>query len=95
MRYVLVHPVDGIFAGTSGSYSAWTMVDGYRQSRVPTFGSLEEVSSMVARLTENDGRFYSALVETRDTYVGCGPLRAAGLGDLLGDLQAMGLRGHG
>lgn len=90
MSVVITHPEMGIYIGNAMGLGFWSKWDGVGQTQAAVFPSEVEAKAHVASWDERNvvEDYEYATVETEDPdYATVEELRAAGLEDLLGELQ--------
>lgn len=94
IRVVLIHKEHGIYLGSCMGMGFFTLLDCAGQPAAVTFNSFKDakvhVETWQPPIPIDDFRFET--VETADRWITPRELRAAGLGDLLGDMEAEALR---
>lgn len=93
-RYVMIHKTDGVFIGCSMGFAFFAKLDSAGQPSSATFSTIENGKKFFDQIgfsfPFDDVRFEP--VETATGYATIAELKAAGLADELGDMEADALR---
>lgn len=90
-RYVITHPEMGVYLGNAMGMGFWTKLDSVGQEFAVTFPGVDDARAHVSEWENNrdpdDYGYAPVTLQPGAEYVSPAELRAAGLGDLLGDME--------
>ncbi|WP_234053704.1 MULTISPECIES: hypothetical protein [unclassified Xanthobacter] len=88
-QFVITHPEWGVYLGNCLGLGFWTLVDSAGQPAAVLFGSEAQAEAHIRSWDQNNDPADYTLhaVEAAGQWASAAELRAAGLGDMLGDME--------
>lgn len=92
MPHVITHPENGIYLGNCMGLGFWSKLDSAGQTCAVTFPTAQDAIAHIRSWDNNNDPASCAIVGVtpsgEDGYATIKDLRAAGLGDMIGDMEA-------